>query len=53
MRPIKTALLSAMAAPAPVSAPMAQEAAPYRPGPETSGTIKVWTGPIMTAPSER
>jgi ABC-type glycerol-3-phosphate transport system substrate-binding protein len=45
MRLIKTALLSAMAALAVASAPMAQEAAPYRPGPETSGTIKVWTWP--------
>jgi ABC-type glycerol-3-phosphate transport system substrate-binding protein len=45
MRPIKTALFSAMAAMALSSPSMAQQAEPYRPGPETSGTITVWTWP--------
>ena len=45
MKLYKSLLLSALAATALTSAATAQDAQPYRPGPETSGTITVWTWP--------
>lgn len=40
-----TTLLCAATLAAMTHAGLAQEAQPYRPGPETSGTITVWTWP--------
>lgn len=41
----KNLLLSAVATASLASAAVAQDVQPYRPGPETSGTITVWTWP--------